>query len=91
MAIVRENYFEDDGRIFVRTYSDAGYVIEQVGTGFRFAEAIDPHDMAATRTYIETNDPVELPEQEQQEADESGYSGEELVRAALILLGEVEE
>ena len=90
MAIVRENYYEEDGRIFVRTYSDAGYVIEQVGTGFRFAEAIDPHDMAATRTYIETDDPVELPEHEQQEVEESDYTAEELVQAAMILLGEVE-
>ena len=90
MAIVRENYYEEDGRIFVRTYSDRGMVIEQVGTGFRFAEAIDHHDLYSERTYIETNDPVELTEQEQQEADDSGYSGEELVQAALILLGEVE-
>lgn len=90
MAIVRENYYEEDGRIFVRTYSDAGYVIEQVGTGFRFAEAIDPHDMAATRTYIETDDPVELPEEEQSDVDASDFTPEELVKAALILLGEVD-
>ena len=83
--IVQENYYEDDGRIFVRTYSDAGFVIEQVGTGFRFAEAIDPHDSG--RTYIETNDPVDL-EPFEQAVEGSGYSAQDLLQAALILLGE---
>lgn len=85
--IVKENYYEEDGRIFVRTYSDAGFVIEQEGTGFRFAEAIDPHDSG--RTYIETNDPVNL-EPLEQVTEGTGYSAEELIQAALILLGEGE-
>ena len=85
--IVRENFYEDDGRIFVRTYSDAGFVIEQVGTGFRYAEAIDPHD--SDRTYIETTDPVDLEPIEQVE-NNSLYSAEDLIRMAKILLGEEE-
>lgn len=83
--IVQENYYEDDGRIFVRTYSNLGFVIEQVGTGFRFAEAIDPHDSG--RTYIETNDPVDL-EPLEQLAEGTGYSAQDLLEAAKILLGE---
>lgn len=86
--IVQENFYEEDGRIFKRTYSDAGFVIEQVETGFRFAEAIDPHD--ATWTYVETTDPVDLEELEQL-AEASGYSAEDLIAAAKILLGEGEE
>ena len=83
--IVRENYYEDDGRIFIRTYSDAGFVIEQEGTGFRFAEAIDPHDSG--RTYIETTDPVDLGELVPA-TEGMPYSAEDLIQAALILLGE---
>lgn len=85
--IVQENYYEDDGRIFTRTYSDAGFVIEQVGTGFRFAEAIDPHDSG--RTYIETSDPVD---HEPLEAAMEGksYDANAVIQAALILLGEEE-
>lgn len=85
--IVRENYYEEDGRIFVHTYSDAGFVIEQEGTGFRFAEAIDPHDSGWT--YIETSDPVDLEPLEQALEDRS-YSAGDVIRAALILLGEDE-
>lgn len=85
--IVRENYYEDDGRIFVRTYSDAGLVIEQVGTGFRFAEAIDPHDSG--RTYIETADPIEL-EPLEQAMQNAPFTAEDILMAAKILLGEEE-
>lgn len=85
--IVQENYYEEDGRIFIRTYSDAGFVIEQVGTGFRYAEAIDPHDSG--RTYIETNDPVDH-EPLEQAATNTPFSPEELLAAALVLLGEEE-
>lgn len=41
----------------IKTYSDRGMMIEQIGTGARFAEAIDPEDMG--RTYAETDEPVE--------------------------------
>lgn len=86
--IVTENFFAEDGRIFKRTYSDAGFVIEQVQTGFRYAEAIDMHD--APYTYIETNDPVELPDDYIPDEGSSGYNANDLLEAAKILLGEVE-
>ena len=40
----------------VRTYSDAGMMIEQDGTGQRYSEAIDPADSG--RTYAETDEPI---------------------------------
>ena len=82
--IVTENYYEPDGRIFKRTYSDQGFVIEQVQTGCRYAEAIDMHD--APYTYIETNDPIELPDNYVEEGHD--YSAEDLLAATKILLGE---
>lgn len=42
-----------NGREFVRTYSDAGYMIER--EGIRYEEAIDPADTG--RTYTETDEP----------------------------------
>ena len=83
--IVQENYYEEDGRIFIKTYSDAGFVIEQVGTGFRFAEAIDPHDSG--RTYIETSDPIDH-EPFEAAAQNTSYSADDLIEAVKILLGE---
>lgn len=46
-----------DGVVLVRTYSDAGMMIEQDGTGALYVEAIDPEDMH--RTYTETDIPIE--------------------------------
>ena len=46
-----------DGVVLVRTYSDAGMMIEQDGTGAQYAEAIDPENMH--RTYTETDIPIE--------------------------------
>lgn len=40
----------------VRTYSDAGLMIEQDGTGQRYSEAIDPE--GSGRTYTETDEPI---------------------------------
>ena len=88
MAIVTENYFEEDGRIFKRTRSDAGFVIRQLETGFCFAEAIDPHD--AIWTYEETNDPIEIGQDISGEDNPINYTAEDLVTAAKIILGEVE-
>lgn len=88
MAIVTENYFEEDGRIFKRTYSNAGFVIRQLETGFCFAEAIDPHD--AIWTYEETNDPIEIEQENAGEDNPLDYTTHDLVAAAKILLGEVE-
>lgn len=88
MAIVTENYFEEDGRIFKKTYSDSGFVIRQIETGFCFAEAIDPHD--ATWTYEETNDPIDWGEDLSKDDNPLDYSAQDLVAAAKILLGEIE-
>ena len=84
--IVVEYYFTEDGRIFKKTYSDSGFVIEQVQTGYRYAEAIDVHD--SPYTYIETNDPVDLPENYVEEDD--SYDASDLLAAAKILLGEAD-
>lgn len=45
-----------NGRSFVRTYSDAGYMIKQNGTGAIYAEAYDPADSG--RTYTETEEEI---------------------------------
>lgn len=50
-----------NGRAFVRTWSDTHYIERD---GIRYAEAIDPADLA--RTYTETDE--ELPELTAEEA-----------------------
>lgn len=55
----------EDGTKLIRTWSDAGFYIEQVGTGALYGEAIDPDFMK--RTYIETNIPLEPEEPEELE------------------------
>ena len=42
------------GKEFVRTYSDSGYMIKQTDTGEVYGEAIDPAEMG--RTYTETDE-----------------------------------
>lgn len=42
------------GRACIRTYSDAGVMIERDGA--RYEEAIDPAELG--RTYIETDEPI---------------------------------
>ena len=44
-----------NGREFVKTYSDDGFVIERDGA--RYSEAIDPAEF--DRQYIETDEPIE--------------------------------
>lgn len=55
----------EDGVVLNRTYSSYGMMIER--DGVRYSEAIDPAEL--NRQYIETNEPVELPEEEATEAD----------------------
>ena len=56
--IVTEFYkAREDGVRLVRTYSDRGMMIEQVGTGAIYAEAVDPEN--SDREYIETDEPAE--------------------------------
>ena len=44
-----------NGKAFVRTYSDNGYMVER--EGIRYAEAIDPAEFG--RVYTETDEPIE--------------------------------
>lgn len=46
-----------DGVEYAYNYSDAGYMIEQDGTGIRYDEALDPVDSG--RTYTETDEKIE--------------------------------
>ena len=57
--------------------------IEQVGTGARYDEAIDPENSG--RTYIETDEPIDPPE-----PVDHDNSLSELEQAAQILFGEAE-
>ncbi len=54
-----------NNKAFIRTYSDAGFLIHGGSPEGDYAEAIDPAD--AVRTYTETDIPVEGDEAEAQE------------------------
>lgn len=55
-----------DGVKLYKTYSNAGFLIEQVQTGKKYVEAIDVENSGFT--YIETNEPIpEPPEVEVQD------------------------
>lgn len=75
--IVTEQY--EDRPDLVRTYSNTGMVIEQVGSGIRYEEAVDGIDSG--RTYIETDEPIVKPE----DGSEEAYA-----EVGRILLGERE-
>ena len=45
------------GWVLVRTYSDAGMMIRQYGTGDLYADAVDPQFV--NRTYTETEIPID--------------------------------
>ena len=47
-----------NGKEFVRTYSDEGYLIRKDGTDEIYFEAVDPAEMG--RTYTETEEKEEL-------------------------------
>lgn len=74
--IINEN-ITINGKVFVRTFSDAGYQIRQDGTGDIYDEAVDPAEIG--RTYTETDIPIE-----RHIFDET----EEKARAYDILMGE---
>ena len=44
-----------NGKGFVRTFSDLGFMVER--EGIRYEEAIDPAELG--RTYVETDEPVQ--------------------------------
>ena len=48
-------YMTINGKSFIRTCSDLGYMVERDGA--RYSEAIDPAE--SNRIYIETNEPIE--------------------------------
>jgi hypothetical protein len=52
--IITEN-MTINGKAFVRTYSDLGYMVER--DGIRYDEAIDPVEFG--RTYTETDERIE--------------------------------
>lgn len=52
--IVTEN-MTINGKSFVRTVSDSGYMVER--DGVRYSEAIDPAEL--NRQYTETDEPIE--------------------------------
>ena len=55
MAIVTEN-LTIDGKEFIRTYSDAGFMVER--EGIRYSDAIDPAEFG--RTYTDTDERIEV-------------------------------
>ena len=63
----------------VRTYSDAGLMIIQDGTGDMYAEAVDPDYMG--RTYTESDVPIPVPVDDEEiddaEAMELLFGGEQ--------------
>lgn len=55
--IIKEN-LTINGKEFVKTYSDAGMMVER--DGVRYSEAIDPEEFG--REYTETDEPIEAEE-----------------------------
>ena len=66
MIIVEYFKTREDGVVLNRTYSDAGMMIER--DGVQYSEAVDPAEL--NRTYIETEIPIESPEEEVPEEPE---------------------
>lgn len=57
--IITENMNIDEN-LFIKTYSDAGYMIER--DGIKYSEAIDPSEF--NRIYMETTIPIEVCEEQ---------------------------
>ena len=58
-----------NGRSFIRTYSDSGYMIER--DGVRYSEAIDPAELG--RTYTETDERIPYDEESEIEQKAAAY------------------
>ena len=85
--IVREQYkVMADGVVLWRTYSDAGYLIQQVETGREYSEAVDVAD--APYTYAETETKIPEPDIELASPEELRARLSDAETAAKILLGE---
>ena len=53
-----------NGKAFIRTYSDNGYMVER--DGVRYSEAIDPAEF--NRQYTETDEQVEVMDETEEKA-----------------------
>lgn len=81
--IIKEN-LTIGGKPFIKTYSDAGMMVEREGE--QYSEAIDPAELG--REYIETDIPIEGEEEpEPDEPIESMTETEEKAKAYDILMG----
>lgn len=70
MAIVKEHYkTREDGMVLIRTYSDAGFMIERDGK--KYNEAIDPEGLG--RTYTETDERIILDDLAETEQKAAAY------------------
>lgn len=58
-----------NGKSFIRTYSDSGYMVER--DGIRYSEAIDPAEF--NRQYTETDEPIEGEDMTETEAKAAAY------------------
>lgn len=58
-----------NGKSFVRTYSDSGYMVER--DGIRYSEAIDPAEL--NRTYTETDEPIDGEDMTETEMKAAAY------------------
>lgn len=58
-----------NGRSFIKTYSDRGYMVEREGA--RYSEAIDPAEFG--RTYTETNERIPYNEMVEIEQKAAAY------------------
>ena len=64
--MIKTEFLVVRGREFIKTYSDEGFMIER--DGVRYSEAIDP--VGFGRTYTETDEPIEVPEELDEEITE---------------------
>ena len=68
MIVVEEFTLPGSEDVLTRTYSDAGYMIIQDGTGDLYGEAIDPKWTG--RTYTESDIKIDRPEEEFDECED---------------------
>lgn len=69
--MIKRDYYmtrRDDVKLY-KTYSDENYYIIQDQTGFKYAFAIDVE--SSNYTYTETQEKIELPEQENEEVQDN--------------------
>ena len=66
--IVTEN-MTINGKDFIKTYSDSGYMVEREGV--RYSEAIDPTDSG--RTYTETDERIPYDKESEIEQKAAAY------------------